>query len=53
MIDVSDLLESPLFLGTSAEELRDFLSVAPNNMRHYAAGDIIARRGEACRSAVS
>lgn len=50
MIDVSDILESSLFLGTSAEELRDFLSVAPNNMRHYVAGDIIARRGEACRS---
>ena len=50
MTDVSDILESPLFLGTSAEVLRDFLSVAPNKMRHYAPGDIIARRGEACRS---
>ena len=50
MTDVSVLLESPLFLGTSAEVLRDFLSVAPNKIRHYAPGDIIARRGEACRS---
>lgn len=44
------LLQLPLFQGISEAAARQLLAEAPNSVRRYKEGDLIARQGDPCRS---
>lgn len=49
-MDFTELAQIPLFKGISENAARQLFAEAPNSIRHYKAGDFIARQGDLCRS---